>query len=74
MQNQSKKILIVSDEGFKAGGIGTSTANLAVALAQAGQDVVLVWPDADSVTLQGVKQVSVNAKRFDVGKLGNRRK
>jgi glycosyltransferase involved in cell wall biosynthesis len=68
--NNPKKILIVSDEGFKAGGIGTSTANLAVALAQAGQDVVLVWPDADSVTLQGVMQVCVNAKRFDVGKLG----
>jgi glycosyltransferase involved in cell wall biosynthesis len=70
MQNQVKKILIVSDEGFKAGGIGTSTANLAVALARAGQDVVLVWPDADSVILDGVRQVSVNAKRFDVGKLG----
>ncbi len=70
MKNSSKKILIVSDEGFKAGGIGTSTANLAVALAQAGQDVVLVWPDANSVALAGVRQVSVNARRFDVGKLG----
>ncbi len=70
MNNPSKKILIVSDEGFKAGGIGTSTANLAVALAKAGQDVVLVWPDANSVALAGVRQVSVNAKRFDVGKLG----
>lgn len=68
--NQPKRILIVSDEGFAAGGIGTSTANLAVALAQAGQDVVLVWPDAEQVQLAGVRQVSVNAKRFDVGKLG----
>ena len=65
-----KRILIVSDEGFAAGGIGTSTANLAVALAQAGQDVVLVWPDAERVQLAGVRQVAVNAKRFDVGKLG----
>ncbi len=64
------RILIVSDEGFSAGGIGTSTANLAVALARAGQDVVLVWPDANSVQLEGVRQVSVQAKRFDIGKLG----
>ena len=68
--NHPKRILIVSDEGFAAGGIGTSTANLAVALAQAGQDVVLVWPDAERVQLAGVRQVAVNAKRFDVGKLG----
>ncbi len=67
---QPKRILIVSDEGFAAGGIGTSTANLAVALAKAGQDVVLVWPDAEQVQLEGVRQVAVNAKRFDVGKLG----
>ncbi len=70
VNNQPKRILIVSDEGFAAGGIGTSTANLAVALAKAGQDVVLVWPDADCVQLAGVRQVAVNAKRFDVGKLG----
>jgi len=68
--NHPKRILIVSDEGFAAGGIGTSTANLAVALAQAGQDVVLVWPDAERVQLAGVRQIAVNAKRFDVGKLG----
>lgn len=68
--NYPKRILIVSDEGFAAGGIGTSTANLAVALAKAGQDVVLVWPDAERVQLTGVRQVAVNAKRFDVGKLG----
>jgi glycosyltransferase involved in cell wall biosynthesis len=66
------RILIVSDEGFSAGGIGTSTANLAVALARAGQDVVLVWPDANSnsVQLEGVRQIPVRAKRFNVGKLG----
>ena len=69
-ETRPKRILIVSDEGFAAGGIGTSTANLAVALAQAGQDVVLVWPDAERVQLTGVRQVAVNAKRFDVGKLG----
>ena len=69
-KSHPKRILIVSDEGFAAGGIGTSTANLAVALAQAGQDVVLVWPDAERVQLAGVRQVAVDAKRFDVGKLG----
>lgn len=69
-ERRPKRILIVSDEGFAAGGIGTSTANLAAALAKAGQDVVLVWPDAERVQLTGVRQVAVNAKRFDVGKLG----
>ena len=69
-KSRPQRILLVSDEGFAAGGIGTSTANLAVALAQAGLDVVLVWPDAETVQLTGVRQVAVNAKRFDVGKLG----
>lgn len=65
------RILLVSDEGLGAGGIGTSVVSLARGLGMAGHDVVLVWPaPAVPLPIEGVRQVPVRSSRWTVGRLG----
>ncbi len=63
--------MLVSDEGLNAGGIGTSVENLSIALAQAGHDVVLMWPQASQPKeITGVCQLYVRSARYVIGSRG----
>lgn len=63
------RVLLVSDEGLGAGGIGTSVVSLARALDLAGHDVVLVWPTlSDDPGLGSVRQYPVRTRRWRVGR------